>query len=158
MNEDIRLRRATQQDREALCEVQRLAILTLGRSHYSEAAVEAWASGLTPEGFEKAIAEDYVVVAERGARVVGFGRLGSSGEIGAVYVRPEFARRGIGGAILGELISEARRRWLREVHCESSLRAEGFNAQAGFESGERCKHRFRDGREIDCIPMKKAID
>lgn len=157
MNNDIKLRRATQQDREALCETERTAILTLGRSHYTEAEVDAWASGLSPERYEAAIADDYVVVAERDARVIGFGQLELDGEVAALYVRPELAWHGVGLALLEALQAEARRARLPMVYCKASLCAEAFYRRAGFFSGQRCKHRFRDGREIDCIPMTKVL-
>ena len=158
MNEDITLRTATQQDRHALCEIQRSAIITLGRSHYSEAEVEAWSSGLTPERYEKMIADDLVVVVDRGSQQIALGRLESNGEVGAVYVRPGFERQGIGTAVLAELLSEAKRSGLQAVHCKSSLCAEAFYAHAGFQPGERCKHLFRTGREIECVPMTKTLD
>jgi putative acetyltransferase len=157
-NEGITIRMATQQDREALCNIQRSAILTLGRSHYSEAELEAWSSGLTPERYEKMIADHHVVIAERGSQVVAFGRLESSGEVGAVYVRPGCERQGIGNAVLAELLSEARQSGLRAVYCKSSLCAEAFYSHAGFQSAEKCKHQFRDGREIECVPMTMTLD
>lgn len=158
IREGVHLRIATRQDREVLCNIQRTAILTLGRSHYSEAELEAWSSGLTPERYERMIADHHVVVAERGSQIVAFGRLESSGEVGAVYVRLGLERQGIGTVVLAELLSEARQAGLHAVHCKSSLCAEAFYAHAGFQPGEKRKHRFRDGREIDCILMTKTLD
>jgi hypothetical protein len=44
------------------------------------------------------------------------------------------------------------------VHCISSLNAEAFYANAGFHSGRKCKHRFEDGYEVDCIPMNRLLE
>ena len=74
-----------------------------------------------------------------------------TGVVVQLYVRAEYARKGIGTKILEELLSMARAADLREVHCVSSLNAEIFYTNAGFQSGQKCKHRFRDGSEIDCI-------
>ena len=155
----ITIRKATQQDCEALCQIHVSAIRELGTSHYSQAEVDAWSSGRSPKRYEKHIAERHVIVAQHGSKPVGFGTLDcTTGEILQLYVRPEYARKGIGRRILGELLGEARRQGLREVCCLSSLNAEAFYASCGFHAGEKCKHRFRDGGEIDCVAMKRSLD
>lgn len=142
-----------------MCEIHGSAIRELGTSHYSQAEVDAWASGRTPERYEKHIAQRHVVVAEHRSEPVGFGTLDcSTGEIRQLYVSPEYARKGVGRRILTELLVEARRRGLREVHCQSSLNAEAFYADSGFRAGQKCEHRFRDGGEIDCIYMERTLE
>lgn len=64
-----------------------------------------------------------VLVAESGARVVGWGALGSfrpaytlAGTLeDSVYVHPDFLRQGIGSRLLSELIAAARRMGLRSI-------------------------------------------
>jgi putative acetyltransferase len=158
MTVEIKIRKATQQDCEALCQIHVSAIRELGTTHYSQAEVDAWASGRAPERYEKHIAQRHVIVAQHGSKPAGFGTLDcTTGEILQVYVRPEYARKGIGRRILRELLDEARRQGLREVCCLSSLNAEAFYASCGFHPGQKCKHRFRHGGEIDCIPMKTSL-
>lgn len=96
MNVEIKIRKATQQDRDALCQIHVSAIRGLGTKHYSETEVDAWSRGRTPERYEKHIAERYVIVAQHGSKPVGFGTLDyTTGEIRQVYVRPEYARKRI---------------------------------------------------------------
>ena len=155
----MRIRRATQQDCDALCEIQVSAIRELGGTHYSEAELAAWSRGRTPDRYERPIAEQYVIVAAQSCQIVGYGVLDTpNGKVGAIYVRPDFARQGVGTAILRELLREAKRNGLCQVCCESSLCAERFHAKAGFEAGRKCGRRFRSGEEIDCIPMTKSLD
>ncbi len=157
--EGVRIRRATAADCHSLCKIQVSAIRELGRSHYSDTEIDAWSRGIGPEHYEKPIAECCVVVAERDSQAVGFGILNTAtGSIAALYVVPEFARQGIGTAILEELIREARRCGLPRIHCESSLCAEDFYISAGFEAGPRHVHRFRSGEEIGCVPVAKKLD
>lgn len=159
MRRHVNLRKASQQDREILCDIQVSAIRELGKSYYSESELDAWSSGLCPERHAKWIAERHVIVAELESEVVGFGSLDrATGEICAIYVRPAHARHGIGTNLLDGLVSEARRLGFGEVRCESSLSAVSFYENAGFQSGRVRKHRFRDGREIDCIPMRRALE
>jgi putative acetyltransferase len=159
MTVEIKIRKATRQDCEALCQIHVSAIRELGTSHYSQAEVDAWSSGRTPERYEEHIAERHVIVAQYGSKPVGFGTLDcTTGEILQLYVRPEYARKGIGRRILRELLGEAGRQGLREAYCLSSLNAEAFYASCGFQAGQKRKHRLRDGGEIDCIPMRRLLD
>ena len=156
---EIKIRKATLEDCEALCEIHVSAIRELGKTHYSPAEVDAWSRGRTPARYEKHIRERTVIVALHRSIPVGFGTLDdTTGELFQLYVRPEYARKGIGTQILQELLGIARAAGLSEVHCRSSLNAQAFYAHAGFQPGQKCKHRFRDGGEVDCIPMKKILE
>jgi len=155
----VTIREATQKDREALCQIQVSAIRELGKSHYSEADLEAWTSGLSPERHGKHMAERFVIVAEAESEILGFGALDpDTGKVCAVYVRPAHAGKGIGSTILASLISEAKRLGLQQLHCQASLNAREFYERRGFEPGKLCKHRFRDGREVDCILMTMTLN
>jgi N-acetylglutamate synthase-like GNAT family acetyltransferase len=156
---EITIRKATRQDCEALCEIHVTSIQELGKSHYSNAEVEAWSGGRTPARYDEHISERHVIVAEHGSLPVGFGTLDlAAREILQLYVRPDYAHRGIGTLILDELLRVARAAGVREVHCISSLNATEFYINAGFQPGQRCKHRFRHGGEVACIPMRKRLE
>jgi len=155
----IEIRNASFQDCEALCEIHVSAIRGLCKSHYSKEDIDAWSRNRIPEQYEKHIRERQVVIAQHRSIPVGFGTLDlTKGEIVQLYVRPGYARKGVGKQILEQLLSIARASGLREVHCKSSLNAQAFYANAGFESGQKCKHRLRNGGELDCIPMKKRLE
>ena len=156
---EITIRKATHQDREALREIHVSSIRELGKSHYSEAEVIAWSTGRTLARYEEHISERHVIVAQNRSMPVGFGTLDiTTGEILQLYVRPEYARKRIGTLILDELLCAARAAGLHEVHCISSLNARDFYVDAGFQPGQKCKHRFIDGGELDCVPMKKLLE
>ncbi len=156
---EIKIRKANLQDCKVLCEIHVSAIRELGKSHYSEAEIDDWARGRIPERYEKHIHERQVIVSQHRSIAVGFGTFDlTTGEVVQLYVRPEYTRKRIGTKILEELLGMAREAGLREVHCISSLNAEAFYVNAGFQSGQKCKHQFRDGGEVDCIPMKKLLE
>ncbi|MGD9002586.1 MAG: GNAT family N-acetyltransferase [Anaerolineae bacterium] len=156
---EITIRKATQEDCEALGEIHVSSIRGLGRSHYSDAEVEAWSRRRTPARYEEHISRRHVIVAEHGSLPVGFGTLDlAAEEITQLYVRPRYAGKGIGGLILDELLRVAREAGVREIHLKSSLNARDFYVKAGFQPGRTCKHRFRDGGEVDCIPMRKRLE
>ena len=100
---EITIRKATHQDREALREIHVSSIRELGKSHYSEAEVDAWSGGRTPARYEEHISERHVIVAQNRSMLVGFGTLDiTTGEILQLYVRPEYARKRIGTLILDD--------------------------------------------------------
>ena len=142
-----------------MCQIHVSSIRGLCKSHYSDAEIDAWSGGRTPDLYVRNIAENHVVVAQNTTEVVGFGTLDhKTGDIKQVYVRSDCAGKGIGSRILSDLLSEARRCSLNEVHCVSSLNAEGFYVRSGFHPGQKRKIRLRNGVEIDCIPMSRIVD
>ena len=156
---EITNRKATHQDREALCDIHVSSIRELGKTHYSEAEVNTLSTGRTTARYEEHISERHIIVAQNRSMPVGFGTLDiTTGEILQLYVRPEYARKRIGTLILDELLCVARVAGLHEVHCISSLNARDFYVAAGFQPGQKCKHRFRNGGEVECVSMKKLLE
>ena len=155
---EINIRKATIQDCKALCEIHISSIRELTMSHHSEEEIEVWSSGRTPDRYEKHISERQVIIAQDMSLPVGFGTFDpTTGELIQLYVRPEYARKGVGKQILEELINITMASGLREIHLLSSLNAEAFYAKAGFQSGQKGKH-LLNGGEIYCIPMKKRLE
>ncbi len=155
---EITIRRAARKDCEALCEIRVASIRELGQTHYSEEELDAWAAGKGPARYEKRIAEQHVVVAERAGVPVGFGTFDpQTGEIIQLYVHPDHARQGVGTRILEHLLQEARVAGFGVVHCAASLSARDFYVKAGFEAGPRRRRRFRSGGEVDCVAMRKRL-
>ncbi len=72
------------------------------------------------------------VVAEAGGRAVGTGRLLADGHIGRMAVLPAWRRKGVGSAILTELVVMASQRGLRAVVLHAQVRARTFYERHGF--------------------------
>lgn len=154
----IKIRKATQQDRETLCNIDILAIRELGKIHYSEIELNTWLKSLSSKRYQNSITNRYTIVAELNSKIIGFAVLNQiTGKITAIYVEPQYTRQGIGTKILNALISEGQKLGLNSLHCDASLSAAEFYKSIGFQAGEKCKHKFSNGIEIDCIPMIKII-
>jgi predicted GNAT family N-acyltransferase len=65
-------------------------------------------------------------------RAVGTGRLLPDGHIGRMAVLKESRVRGVGGAILDQLVAEARRRGMKAVVLSAQTHALGFYRKHGF--------------------------
>ncbi|MCO6441650.1 MAG: GNAT family N-acetyltransferase [Nitrococcus mobilis] len=78
-------------------------------------------------------------------------------ELRAVYVDPRVGRCGIGGRILEELERLALAHGIPALHLDSSVNAEAFYSQNGYEVVEKGVHRLSGGAEMACVRMKKSL-
>ncbi|WP_435334874.1 GNAT family N-acetyltransferase [Haloarchaeobius sp. TZWWS8] len=129
----VTIHRATREDTPTIARLHAASIRELGRSHYDDRQVRAWAGGKRPERYPVDEEDEYVVVAEVDRRLAGYGHLRlEDGEVRAVYVHPDFARRGIGSALLSHLESTAREDGHVDCYLYSSCNAVGFYERAGW--------------------------
>ena len=102
--------------------------------------------------------ENIVVVAEIGGKIVGFGEVApQTNELTAMYVDPNFKRRGIATAILKRLESLAREESLKYLQLSSSLTAVPFYLKNGFKVESRKTHTLSTGVKMACAKMNKNI-
>jgi predicted GNAT family N-acyltransferase len=73
------------------------------------------------------------VLAEAGGMPIGTGRLLPDGRIGRMAVLPAWRNRGVGSALLDELLAMAEERALREVVLHAQTHARGFYERHGFQ-------------------------
>lgn len=151
------IRRATLDDRQAIYEIQRAAILETCRRSYPEEDVTVWAGLLSPDSYH-AIQDRYFVVAEREGRIEGFGQLDEQeGEVEAIYVSPSASGRGAGSAILQHLEQRARQCGLQELKVRSTLNAESFYARHGYQHLALIRYRLVPSLMLNCVEMRKRL-
>jgi N-acetylglutamate synthase-like GNAT family acetyltransferase len=176
---DYELRKATLEDRPALEELIAESARGLSRGHYTDAQVEA-ALGSAFGVDSELIRDGTYFVAEADGRIVGCGGwsrratlFGSdaqpgrrpdlldperdSARIRAFFVRPDWARRGIGRAILEKCESEARASGFRSAELLATLPGHRFYRTLGYEGDERVEYVLRDEVRIAFIPMSKSL-
>ncbi len=154
----LNIRRATQEDKEAIWRVHGRAIRGTCASHYSPEVVEIWAGRLRPEKYAEAIDRCEFFVAEEDGVVVGFGELGQeAGAIQGLYVSPDVAGRGVGWKLLCTLEERARAYGLRSLRLTSSLNAVHFYERAGFEAVEELTETIGPGVERASVRMFKEL-
>lgn len=166
MTHSIRLGKAA--DAKAIRDIHLASIKGLGGERYTEAQVEAWAHERDPADYPLGEADTTVFVAEQGGSIVGFGWLTLEpdedfeaevdGKIGAIYVHPGFARRGIGTTIYQALETRARERGLDSVGLWASLNAVPFYESQGYTKIRDLTYEF--GGEVDgpVMEMRKTLD
>ncbi|WP_126662456.1 GNAT family N-acetyltransferase [Haloterrigena salifodinae] len=163
----LSLREATSADAASIAAVHEASICVLGSDGYDDEQVQAWLSNVHPERYPLEQDGFRVVVADHEADgVVGFGLLDcepagrddpSTGEIGAVYVHPDYARQGIGRAILETLESAARDAGLEALVLTASRNAVGFYERQGYAGVETVRLEMEDGVALACLEMRRQL-
>jgi GNAT superfamily N-acetyltransferase len=176
---DFALRKATLDDRPAIERLIGDSARGLSSGDYTEAQVEAALGGAFGVDSELIRDETYFV-AEVDGRIVGCGGWSrhatlfggdaqprrrselldperDAARIRAFFVHPEWARRGIGRAILERCEAEARAHGFRSAELLSTLPGERFYRALGYQGEERVEHHLRDGVPIDFVPMRKEL-
>jgi N-acetylglutamate synthase-like GNAT family acetyltransferase len=152
----LTIRRARQEDKEAVWRVHGRAIREACASHYPPEVIETWAGRLRPEKYAEAIDRHDFFVAEEDGAVVGFGELGrEAGEVQGLYVSP--AGRGVGRRLLRRLEETARACGLKSLRLTSSLNAVRFYERAGFEAVGELKETIGPGVERASVRMFKEL-
>jgi N-acetylglutamate synthase-like GNAT family acetyltransferase len=173
------LRKATLEDRPALEQLIADSARGLSPPDYTAAQVEA-ALGSAFGVDSELIRDGTYFVAEADRRIVGCGGwsrratlfggdaqpgrrselldpASDSARIRAFFVHPDWARRGIGRAILEKCESEARAHGFQSTELLATLPGERFYRALGYRGVERIEHRLRDAVTIEFVPMKKDL-
>ena len=160
---NLNIRPAAESDAPRILAVHRVAVLRTAVSAYGLDILNAWAAGSDPDSVREmgriiASQAELVMVADAGGVVVGFGSIVPAlEELRAIYVHPNFGRRGIGGRILGALQQLARHHQMRILRMDASINAEDFYLKHGFDSIGRGEHVLQNGARMACIRMQKAL-
>lgn len=158
--ESISIRTAVFADQPAILELQRLSLRTLGRAHYSEKEIESYLRHATT-------LEDYLLadgtyfVAHIGGRLAGCGGWSLRApaysavtgdalaaehplpRVRAMFVHPEFARRGVGRYLLADIESAIWESGHHEIRIDATL--------GGVPLYERCGYK-RFGQTLAVLP------
>jgi putative acetyltransferase len=154
----LTIRRARQEDKEAIWRVHGRAIRETCASHYPPEVIGIWAGGLRPEKYAEAIDRYEFFVAEEGGAVVGYGELGpEAGAVQGLYVSPDVKGQGVGWTLLRTLEERARAHGLKSLRLTSSLNAVPFYERAGFKPVEVLTETIAPGVERASVRMLKEL-
>ena len=153
----LSIEKAKREDARAVWEIRNAAILNQCTGHYSPDTLNIWTGGELSEEFMDAV-EKHFYVATYDDRVVGTGMINIEiGKIDAIFVHPNYMRKGIGKKIVEFLESIALRHGLEALNLESTLNAATFYRACGFEGNKVGTYNSPRGISLDCIPMVKVI-
>ncbi|QWP78328.1 GNAT family N-acetyltransferase [Lysobacter sp. K5869] len=156
----MRIRACRDGEEAALLAIFRAAVRTTAADDYSAEQIDAW----SPARWTQAQRERWIervcalrpFVAELDGAVAGYADLQDDGLIDHFYVSPDFARRGVGAALMSHLLALARARGLSAVHAHVSRTAQPFFARFGFEIVAQRKPVVR-GVEVPNAEMRAVL-
>jgi putative acetyltransferase len=148
------LRPAITKDVPALIELQTRSITQLSIPYYTPQQIEAIArSQQTARS-----ADETCLIAEVAGEIVGFAALiKKHSQISAVFVRPDFARQGIGAKLLADLETQAHHHNCRLLRVMSSLAAVEFYQAQGYQVVHKCRFWTSDRIWIPCVQLEKRL-
>lgn len=163
MKPPLAIRPAIVDDAQRILEAHNAAVHRTAAGEYASDILAAWAAPLDAGNVQRmariiASQSELLLVAEIDERVVGFGSIiPKNSELRAVYVHPDFGRKGIGNRILSALEDLARQYALAELTMDASLNAEEFYRAHGYVVVDRGDHPLRTGARMRCVKMRKAL-
>jgi GNAT superfamily N-acetyltransferase len=177
---DYFIRKATLADRAAIEQLIRKSARVLSRKDYSGEQIEAAIRSVFGVDTSLILDGTYFVAESSAKMLVGcggwsrrktlfggdqFASRDSSeldpqtepAKIRAFFIHPDFARKGIGRAILSRCEEEARGCGFRSLELMSTLPGLKLYRACGYEGDERIEHEIGDGTTIQFVPMRKDL-
>jgi GNAT superfamily N-acetyltransferase len=153
----LTIRKATAGDAACALEIRNAAIRHACRGFYPDDLLEQWAAAEMSDPFAEFVAR-VLYVATVGDEIVGIGGVNlESGQLDAVFVRPEWMGKGIGRRLVALCEELARSAGLTELMLEATLNAAPFYRRCGFVGDAIGIYRSPRGIALDSIPMTKRL-
>jgi putative acetyltransferase len=150
-------------DTETILRIHWQAVHQTAAPYYSKDILDEWSPDVSAERIARFIGaqdreKEIILIAEYGGTAAGFGAIVPELEaLRAVYVLPDFKRRGIGSALLRGLEELALSKNVRQLQLHSSLNAEPFYLAHGYLNDGPGEHTLRSGRKMPGIKMHKML-
>lgn len=151
------LRRAVHSDAQVAFDIRLRAIRHQFIGAYTAEQMLAWTAGAAEDGYD-VLMDKYFYLGCVEGEPVATGMLDlEGGEIGAIFVLPEFMGRGIGLKILNHLEALARDLGLAGVKLDATLNAADFYRRCGYVGQEVSIYHSPSGLRLACVPMVKEL-
>jgi putative acetyltransferase len=150
----IMIRQAVPADCPSIYQAHTRAIRELCSVDYDQIQIEAWAGPRRATDYLEPISRGRLFVAEFDSKVVGFSEYDNkTRELKAVYVNPDYGRRGIGKDLFRYACDEARAEGLDALWLDASLTAVPFYLAMRCQRQQGTTHRLMSGIELLCVRM-----
>ena len=154
----ITVRSAKQKDIESICLVHHAAVYALEGGPYKKDILEAWAAAVTPKVIQKGMDTSDIIgfVAEVEGTVIGFGAMHCD-EIRAIYVHPNFQKKGVGSKLLARLETKAIENGFHHLNLNASLNARFFYKAHNYKVIKEVLFALTEKMSMESLKMEKDI-
>jgi putative acetyltransferase len=144
-------------DAAALARIYRDAVLKTGATAYDATQVAMWSSFASEPEFTTGLACGTCIVALSDGVIAGFGQLEPADCVHLLYVSPDFARRGIGSALLARLEAVAAGQGVAQLQTNASHLSRPVFARAGWQL-DQVEITERNGVHFERFCMSKRLE
>lgn len=157
LNKKNTFRIAKTTDIPAIIQLYTETILTVCRADYNQLQLETWALlGNVRSKWEKRIQDQYFLVAEVAAQIVGFASIDNTGYLDVFYVHKDYQRQGIANMLYSKLEDHAERNSKKIIIADVSKTARPFFEKKGF-SIVKIQENLLQGQLLVNYKMEKAV-
>ncbi len=154
-NHIIKLRAAVFDDIPAIVEMYRQTVHAVNTADYTPAQIKVWADGaVNYPRWEKAINEQYFVVAEIESKLAGFSSIAKDGYLDFMYVSKDYQRCGVASTLLKEIERKSEEQKNPEIYSHVSKTAKGFFLKMGYEHKEDLRDMYKGTIFINALMVK----
>ncbi|WP_148863348.1 GNAT family N-acetyltransferase [Marinobacter fonticola] len=144
-------------DCSAIGTLYQTSIENLARADYEPEALAAWCQwGKNTHGIGLTLNRGQTLIAQYSGRIAGFAQRQPKTHINMLYIHPDFARRGIGKALVEELALTAKREGVMRLTVNASRTSRGLFEKAGF-IGSAPEWVERENVKIERFPMSLEL-
>lgn len=144
-------------DCSAIGTLYRASISELACNDYPPDALEAWSRwGNNIHAIALTLSRGQTLIAQHSGRIAGFAQRHPRSYVNMLYTHPDFARRGIGRALLEELLISARREQVKHLTVDASRVSRALFEDVGFVGGEP-EWVEREKVRIERFPMELEL-
>lgn len=157
-DESILTRDYQPQDVQALANIFYYTIHRINIQHYTEEQVDVWAptSCLEAEGWAKRFSRTKPIIATAGNQIVGFAEFEPNGHIDCFYCHDEWIGKGVGSALMKEILRRARNSGIPLIFSDVSITAKPFFEKWGFKVVTQ-QTVVRKGVELTNFKMERTV-
>ena len=158
MKKEIFIRDYRPEDVQALANIYYNTIHRINIQHYTEEQVDVWAptTSLETEGWAKKFPRTKPIIATVGDEIVGFAEFEPNGHIDCFYCHHEWIGKGVGSALMKEILARAKNNHAHLIFAEVSITAKPFFEKWGFRIVTQ-QTIIRKGVELTNFKMERTV-
>ncbi len=158
MAKEVSVRDYRPDDVQALANIYFNTIHKINIQHYTEEQVDVWAptSSLETEGWAKKFSRTKPIIATVGDKIVGFAEFEPNGHIDCFYCHHEWIGKGVGSALMKEILQRAKNSHIHLIFAEVSITAKPFFEKWGFRVITQ-QTIVRKGIELTNFKMERTL-
>jgi putative acetyltransferase len=162
MNLQVSIRLARPEDALQMHHVHVNSVRQLCAGDYTPEQIEAWVGHLDPETLRQYMingaSDEVLFVAEdNNSTIIGFSSFDKNGDINAVYVHPDYIRKGVGKQLLNAVETEALVHKFKKLQISASITAIHFYKSQSYKFIKYSSHILHSGVTIPCALMGKTL-